>query len=80
MNFDRKLCNEFEELVFQYERMAALLDCIHALLDEGGIEISGLPEHALSYSLYEICKEMHSNNRKLSGLHVRAVQESVRHS
>ena len=73
---DKKLCNELEELSFKYERMTALLDCIHALLDEGGIQISGLPEHALSYSLYEICMEMRCSNRKLSSLHAKAVTES----
>lgn len=77
MNIDRKLCNELEELSFKYERMAALLDCIHALLDEGGIVVSGLPEHALSYSLYEICMEMRSSNRKLADLQARAVNESL---
>lgn len=68
MKADLKLSMALEDIEFKYERMAAMIDALQALISEGPIDVVGLPENVVSCSLCEISCEMSKNNKKLMAL------------
>lgn len=68
MKMDRELCKELGSVLFRNQRIEALISCIRILFEGSGVEIIGLPDNALSYSLYEIESIVCENNKKLEDL------------
>lgn len=60
--------SKLEDVSFKYERLCALIDCLHILVSEGAVKVCGTAEHTFDYSLYEIMKEMWKNNDELKGI------------
>lgn len=69
---DLKANSEFyatlEDIHFKYERICALVGCLRILVAEGLVDIIGLPENTIDYSLYEIENELYKNNNILKEL------------
>lgn len=63
MRIDYDSCSKLEDIKFKYERLEALLSCMQAVVAEV-VEVSGLPEHALEYGLFELEEGLHENNKK----------------
>ena len=53
--------SELEEIEFKYQRLSKVLECIQMVEAEG----SGLTEHCLEYSLYDVIEGMWDNNKRL---------------
>lgn len=62
---DFKAYSMLEDIHFKYERLRSEMSCLWILLAEGPVDVVGLPEHALEYSLYEIDEELNKNNNAL---------------
>lgn len=62
---DFKTCSMLEDIHFKYERLRSEVSCLWMLLAEGSVDVVGLQEHALEYSLYEINEELNKNNNAL---------------
>ena len=56
-----------EDIRFKYERLTALISCLQILTAEC-IDVFGIQEDCLSYSLYEIETELRKNNEELGKL------------
>ena len=54
MKADRELYSRLEDIHFEYERITSIVSILHQLISEGGVEVAGLPENVMNYSLYEI--------------------------
>lgn len=65
MKADRKIYSALEEIYFKNECIEALIECIQMLVAEGLLEIRGICENTLPYSLYEIENSIRENNKKL---------------
>lgn len=65
---DRETYSVLEDMHFKYERLCSVVSCLWMLVAEGPVEIKGLPENALAYSLYEIEDELDKNNKILGGI------------
>lgn len=65
MTTNNSALTALEEIHFKYERITALVDNLQTLIAEGPVEVVGLAENALDYSLYEIASSMHETNSKL---------------
>lgn len=65
MKSNSDLFLELDDALFKNQRIEALISCIRILIDEGCVDIAGLPDNALSYSLYEIETLIFENNKKL---------------
>lgn len=68
MKANLKLWDALEEISFKYERMASLLESLRMLLTDGPVEIMGLPDNTIQYSLYEISSEMYDTNNKFKDI------------
>lgn len=68
MKMDHESVIKLEEILFKSERMGVLLDCLQMMISEGPVEVRGIPENALNYSLYEICEGIQKNNDELRDL------------
>ena len=65
MKVSREALEILEDLLFDYERQAALVEVLHALVNEKVVEVAGVPENTLDYSLYEIVNRLEEINGKL---------------
>lgn len=65
MKSNSDLFLELDDALFKNQRIEALISCIRILIDEGCVDIVGIPDNALSYSLYEIETLIFENNKKL---------------
>ena len=57
--------SDLESMHFKYECLCSMVSCLWLLLTEGPVEVKGLPEHSLEYSLYEIEMGIRENNKEL---------------
>ena len=65
MKADREVLEILEDLLFDYERQAALVEVLQTLLNEKVVEVAGVPENTLDYSLFEIESRLTDINKKL---------------
>ncbi len=65
MKVSREVVSILEDLLFDYERQAALVEVLHTLVSEKVVEVAGVPENTLDYSLYEIVNRLEEINGKL---------------
>ena len=65
MKVSREVVSILEDLLFDYERQAALVEVLHTLVNEKAVEVAGVPEKTLDYSLYEIVNRLEEINGKL---------------
>ena len=65
MKVSREVVSILEDLLFDYERQAALVEVLHTLVNEKVVEVAGVPENTLDYSLYEIVNRLEEINGKL---------------
>ncbi len=66
MKVSREALEILEDLLFDYERQAALVEVLHTLVNEKkAVEVAGVPEKTLDYSLYEIVNRLEEINGKL---------------
>ena len=65
MKVSREAVSILEDLLFDYERQAALVEVLHTLVNEKTVEVAGVPENTLDYSLYEIVNRLEEINGKL---------------
>ena len=71
MKMDCESVIKLEEILFKSERMGAVLDCLQMMIGEGAVEVCGIPENALNYSLYEICEGcLLYTSQKNTGAHI----------
>lgn len=56
---------DLDDVLFKYQRISSLLICIQTLIEGNSVEITGLPDKAISYSLFEIDSLICENNNKL---------------
>lgn len=68
MKADVKMYSALEDIVFKYERTTALVEALQMLVTEGTVEIRGLPQNTLEYSLYEISCELGKTNQEFVDL------------
>ena len=54
MKADRELYSRLEDIHFEYERITSIVGILQQLISDGCVEVAGLPENVMSYSLYEI--------------------------
>lgn len=65
MKADREVLEILEDLLFDYERQAALVEVLQTLINEKAVEVAGVPENTLDYSLFEIESRLTDINKKL---------------
>ena len=65
MKADREVLEILEDLLFDYERQAALVEVLQTLVNEKAVEVAGVPENTLDYSLFEIENRLTDINKKL---------------
>lgn len=65
MKADREVLEILEDLLFDYERQAALVEVLQTLVNEKAVEVAGVPENTLDYSLFEIESRLTDINKKL---------------
>lgn len=65
MKADREVLEILEDLLFDYERQAALVEVLQTLINEKAVEVAGVPENTLDYALYEIENRLTDINKKL---------------
>lgn len=65
MKADREVLEILEDLLFDYERQAALVKVLQTLVNEKAVEVAGVPENTLDYSLLEIESRLTDINKKL---------------
>lgn len=65
MKADREVLEILEDLLFDYERQAALVEVLQTLINEKAVEVAGVPENTLDYSLFEIENRLTDINKKL---------------
>ena len=65
MKADREVLEILEDLLFDYERQAALLEVFQTLVNEKAVEVAGVPDNSLDYSLLEIESRLTDINKKL---------------
>ena len=65
MKADREVLEILEDLLFDYERQAALVEVLQTLINEKAVEVAGVPENTLEYALYEIENRLTDINKKL---------------
>ena len=65
MKADREVLEILEDLLFDYERQAALVEVLQTLINEKAVEVAGVPENTLDYSLLEIESRLTDINKKL---------------
>ncbi len=65
MKADREVLEILEDLLFDYERQAALVEVLQTLVNEKAVEVAGVPENTLDYSLLEIESRLTDINKKL---------------
>lgn len=65
MKADRETLDILEDLLFDYERQAALVEVLQTLVNEKAVEVVGVPENTLDYALYEIENRLTDINKKL---------------
>lgn len=65
MKADREVLEILEDLLFSYERQAALVEVLQTLINEKAVEVAGVPENTLDYSLFEIESRLTDINKKL---------------
>lgn len=65
MKADREVLEILEDLLFDYERQAALVEVLQTLINEKAVEVAGVPENTLDYSLFEIKSRLTDINKKL---------------
>ena len=65
MKADREVLEILEDLLFDYERQAALVKVLQTLVNEKAVEVAGVPENTLDYSLFEIENRLTDINKKL---------------
>lgn len=65
MKADREVLEILEDLLFDYERQAALVEVLQTLINEKAVEVAGVPESTLDYALYEIENRLTDINKKL---------------
>lgn len=68
MKADSELFNELDDIAFEYERMTSVVTALQALVTEYPIDIVGLPENTIQYSLYEVELRMKDINEKLKNV------------
>ena len=65
MKADREVLEILEDLLFDYERQAALVEVLQTLINEKAVEVAGVSENTLDYSLFEIENRLTDINKKL---------------
>ena len=68
MKVSREVVIILEDLLFDYERQAALIEVLHTLVSEKVVEVAGVPENTSDYSLYEILNRLEETNKKFGKL------------
>lgn len=63
MLIDYNSYSKLEDIQFKYERLGSLLSCLQSVVSEM-VDVIGLPEHVLEYSLYELEMEIDRNNKE----------------
>lgn len=64
MKAEYAVYSALEDIHFKYERLESLIGILQMFVQEV-IEIAGVPDNAVEYSLYEIEMGMRENNEKL---------------
>lgn len=65
MESNTVFCKELEGILFSYERVTALINMLYSLVSVGPIDIIGVEENMVEYSLYEIGERMDELNQNL---------------
>lgn len=68
---------QLEEMHFKYERLGALVSCLQSLIAEGAVEVTGLPENALSHALYDIEDGLYETNKAFEKLNDEMVSRLI---
>lgn len=66
MKADRELYSRLEDIHFEYERITSVVNILQQFVSEGCVEVAGLPENVMSYSLYEIRTRLQDITEDLS--------------